>query len=43
MKKINPLSGTFGFSQHKNQRLEKPKEPSIFDAPMPTHHPLGVG
>jgi hypothetical protein len=43
MKKINPLSGTFGFSRHKNQRFEKPKEPSIFHAPMPTHHPLGVG
>ena len=36
---INPHSGTFGFSQHKNQRNEKPKEPSFFHAPMPTHHP----
>jgi len=40
---INPHSGTFGFSRRKNQRNEKPKEPSFFHAPMPTHHPLGVG
>jgi len=40
---INPHSGTFGFSRHKNQRNEKPKEPSFLHPPMPTHHPLGVG
>ena len=43
MKSINPLSGTLGFSRHKNPRFEKPKEPSIFHTPKPTHHPLKAG